>query len=159
MAAYVRSMHTLMKHWAENNIMFSFNDVAYGVKLTKRQRFTIAEINAGAEFLPAIPGFGYRLDDAKMISIGGAVGATTTVDILGTLAGSSRKLLAVAIAALTQSAIVRMGATNAVVLADGASLTRNDIGTAITVGKTGATATTATHVDVIASYIVERENN
>lgn len=123
--------------------------------LSIRRRFTIAEINAGATLLIAFAGFKIRLVDAKMIAIGGAVGATTTVDILATQGGSSVKLLAVAIAALTQSAVVRMGAANATVLADGASFVSNDAGTGITVGKTGATATTATHVDVIADFVLE----
>lgn len=127
-----------------------------GVPVTVRKRCTIAEVNAGATIVPA-PGAGYtlRLVDAKMIAVGGAVGGATTVDILATLATASRKLLAVAIAALTQSAVVRDGAANAAVLADGASYTANDANTAITIAKTGGAATTATHVDVVLTYVVE----
>lgn len=113
-----------------------------------RRRFTIAEINAGATALPAITGYHYRIHDMSMIAVGGAVGATTTVDILGTVAGAVVKLLSVAIAALTQSALVRAGATNATILADGGSFVDLDSNTAVTVGKTGATATTATAVDI-----------
>lgn len=120
-----------------------------------RQRATIAQVNAGLTLLPALPGYKYKLVDAALIAVGGAVAAATTVDILATLAGSSRKLLAVAVAALTQSALVRAGAANATILADGASFTANDANTAITIGKTGSTATTATHVDVLLSYVVE----
>jgi len=121
-----------------------------------RTRVAIADVNAGLTLLPAIPGVKYRLVDVALIAVGGAVGATTTVDILGTLAAASRKLLAVAIAALTQSALVRAGAANATILADGASFTTNDDNTAITIGKTGASATTATHVDVILTYGIDQ---
>lgn len=150
-------MQSLLKQWATNNIWYSFTDTNIGVELQIRKRFTIAEINAGATLLSALPvGFKYRMVDATMIAVGGAVGATTTVDILATASAASRKLLAVAIAALTQSAVVRAGATNATLLADGASFTANDSATAITVGKTGATATTATHVDVSFCYVIEK---
>lgn len=117
-------------------------------KLSFRRRVTLAEINAGTAVLPALFGYKYRVSDMRMISIGGAMGATTTVDILGTQSAASVKLLAVAIAALTQSAVVRAGAANATVLADGASFAECDTNTAISVSKTGATATTATNVDV-----------
>lgn len=117
-------------------------------KVSFRRRVTLAEINAGVTLLPALYGYKYRISDMRMISIGGAMGATTTVDILATQAAASVKLLAIAIAALTQSAVVRAGAANATVLADGASFVDNDTNTAISIAKTGATATTATHVDV-----------
>jgi hypothetical protein len=117
-------------------------------KMGLRRRVTLAEINAGTTILPALFGYKYRVTDMRMISIGGAVGATTTVDILGTQSAASVKLLAVAIAALTQSAVVRAGAANASVLADGASFAECDVNTGISVSKTGATATTATAVDV-----------
>ena len=117
-------------------------------KMSFRRRVTLAEINAGVTLLPALYGYKYRCSDVRMISVGGAVGGATTVDVYGVQAGATVKLLAVAIAALTQSAIVRAGAANATVLADGASFVENDINTAITCGKTGAAATTATAVDV-----------
>lgn len=122
---------------------------------TIRRRFTIAEVNAGTSLLPALAEGKYRLIDAKVISVGGAVEATTTVDILGTQAGAVVKLLAIAIVALTQNTVVRDGATNAVVLAAGASYVVCDRNTGITVSKTGATATTATHVDVIIQFAVD----
>jgi hypothetical protein len=119
-----------------------------------RKRFTIAEVNAGATILPALVGHKYRMHDAIMISVGGAAATATTVDILGTVT-TSRKLLAVAVAALTQSAVVRAGAANATVLADGASFTANDENTAITIGKTGSDVATATHIDVELTYTIE----
>lgn len=156
MPGHLASMHTLVRQWVTDNIWYSFNNTNIGPLLSIRKRFTIAEINAGATLLPAIYGFKYRMVSARMVSIGGAVGAATTVDILATSSAASRKLLAVAIAALTQSAVVNDGATNAVVLADGASYTANDVNTAITVGKTGASVTTATHVDVTFNYVIEK---
>jgi hypothetical protein len=119
-----------------------------------RHRVTVAEINAGHELLAAISGYKYRIHDMVMIAIGGAVGTATTIDILGTQGAASVKLLAVAIAALTQSAVVRAGAANATVLADGASSAECDANTAITIGKTGGAADTATHVDVLIEYEV-----
>lgn len=121
-----------------------------------RRRCTVAEINAGVELLAAPgAGYAYRIIDAALIAIGGAASGSTSVDILATLATASRKLLAAAIAGLTQSAVLRAGAANAAVLADGASFTANDANTAITVGKTGGALATATHVDVSVSYVID----
>jgi hypothetical protein len=122
---------------------------------TIRTRFTAAQINAGATLLPAVPGFTYRLTDLKMIAIGGAASGATDVRVLGTRAAGSVVLLAVAVAALTQSAVNRAGGANATVLADGASFTALDANTAVTVAKTGGSLATATHVDVIADYVLE----
>lgn len=126
-------------------------NVAYQV----RKRFSIAEINAGATVLPALPGFAYRMVDAAAIAIGGNVGATTGVDLTATLT-TSRKLVAFKTAGLTQSTLLRAGtATNGVILADGASFTANDANTAITVIKDGADLTTATHVDILLTYCID----
>lgn len=126
--------------------------------LTKRVRVTAAEVNAGFTLVAAVAGFKPRLVDAALIAIGGAVTGATTIDILATLAAGSRKLLAVAIAALTQSTLVRAGAANATLLADGASFTANDENTPITIGKTGANMATATHVDVLLKFVLEAVN-
>jgi predicted RecA/RadA family phage recombinase len=120
-----------------------------------RVRATIAEVNAGLTLLPAIPGRSYRLHDAAMISIGGAAATATTVDILATQSASSVKLLAVAVAALTQNALVRAGATNATILAGGVSFVANDANTAVTLSKTGSNVATATHIDVLLWYSLE----
>lgn len=125
-----------------------------GRTLTVRKRFTTAQINAGATLVPALTGIKYRMVDAYAIAIGGAAGTVTTVDILATLS-SSRKLVAFAQASLTRSTVLRAGASGAAVLADGASLTANDAGTAITVGKTGSDLDTATHIDVSLTYSLE----
>lgn len=120
-----------------------------------RERFTVAQVDAGATILPAYPGKAYRVVDMALIAIGGAVTASTTIDILATQAGTSVKLLAAAVAALTQNTLLQAGATNATILAGGVSFVKNDVNKAITIGRTGATPATATHVDVLISYVLE----
>jgi hypothetical protein len=127
--------------------------VIAGAIMNVRRRFTIAEVNAGATLVPAVAGRTIRMVACKAIAVGGAAGAVTTVDVLGTLS-TARKLVAFAQANLTQSAVLTDGGTGAAVLADGASYTANDAGTAITVGKTGSNVTTATHIDVIFDYVL-----
>ena len=127
--------------------------VATGVVMNVRQRFTIAEVNAGATLVAAVAGKAIRMVTCKAIAVGGAAGAVTTVDVLGT-STTGRKLVAFAQASLTQSAVLTDGGTGAAVLADGASYTANDVGTAVTVGKTGSNVTTATHIDVIFDYVL-----
>lgn len=126
-------------------------NVAYNI----RTRFTIAEVNAGATLLAALAGFKYRMVDAFIIAVGGNAAAHTSIDISGTVS-TARKLVAFLVAGTTQSTLLRAGAaTNGVILADGASFTANDANTAITVGKTGSDVTTATHVDISFSYVIE----
>lgn len=125
-----------------------------GMVQNVRQRFTIAEINAGATLVAAVAGKSIRMVSCKAIAIGGAAGAVTTVDVLGTLS-TGRKLVAFAQANLTQSTVLTDGGTGGAVLADGASYTANDAGTAVTVGKTGSNVTTATHIDVIFDYVLQ----
>lgn len=124
-----------------------------GMVQNVRQRFTIAEINAGATLVAAVAGKSIRMVSCKAIAVGGAAGAVTTVDVIGT-ATTARKLVAFAQANLTQSTVLTDGGTGAAVLADGASYTANDAGTAVTVGKTGSNVTTATHIDVIFDYVL-----
>jgi hypothetical protein len=122
-----------------------------------RLRASAAQVNAagGIDVVPAKRGFKYRLIDAIMIAIGGAAAGATTIDLLGTLNGSTRKLIANAIAGLTQSTLLRPGAANSTVLADGASHTLNDQNTPLTLSKTGASLTGATSVDIIVLFAVE----
>jgi len=133
----------------------SNNDVLWNV----RTRFTVAQINAGAELLPALRRGQYRIVDMAMIAIGGAAGTATTVDILATQAGASVKLLAVAIAALTQNTLVRAGDANTSILAGGASFVDNDLNTAITANKTGGALDTATHIDVMVNYVIDGDDS
>lgn len=133
----------------------ALGNAADAVVLNHRHRATIAEINAGHSILPAIAGKSYRMIQCLAIAYGGAVVATTTVDLLGTQAAGSVKLVAYAVAGLAQSAVLVSGGTNAAVTADGASYTPCDANTAITVGKTGADLTTATGVDFVLTYVIE----
>jgi len=149
MAVYDGVTHSRPK--AINLEVDYITETGRSIVYNKRQRFTIAEINAGATLLPAVAGKSYRMVDCSAISVGGAAGAVTTVDVLGTLS-TSRKLVAFAQASLTQSTVLKDGGTGAAVLADGASYTANDANTAITVSKTGSNVTTATHIDVNISY-------
>jgi hypothetical protein len=120
-----------------------------------RVRRTIAEINAGATLLDAVSGKSYRILGIKAIAYGGAVAAATSVEVEGVQGGSSADLLSIAIAGLTQSAVVDMAHTNSTVLADGASFVANDSGEAITVSKTGSDITTATGIDFIIDFVLE----
>lgn len=122
------------------------------VLLTYRERVAIADINAGYTLLAAVPGYKYRLSTMSLIAVGGAAAAATDVRILGTQAAASVALLITAIAALTQSAVNYPGLANNTILANGASFAECDVNTAITVGKTGASVTTATHVDFEVQY-------
>lgn len=133
------------------------NGILRGLGLARsiRTRFTIAEVNAGATILAAITGRKYRLIDVLAISVGGAASAVTTVDILGTQGAAGVKLAAFAQASLTQSTVLRPGVAGTTVLADGASFVQNDAATAVTIGKTGSSVATATHIDVVLTYAIE----
>jgi hypothetical protein len=128
---------------------------AMDVAVSRRQRFTIAEVNAGATVVAAVPGVRLRMLDVSLIAIGGAAGAATSVDIRGTQSATSVNLLAAAVAGLTQNTLLRAGATNAAVLAGGASFIANDANTPILINRTGSAVTTATHIDVLITYVKE----
>jgi hypothetical protein len=160
--------HTNVKSaWIDGNLAFYDKDgnligfkngaagAANSAPNTIRKRCTLAEVNAGVTVLPAIAGFKYRMIDVIGISIGGAMATLTTVDVLGTQATTGVKLAAFAQASLTQSTVLRPGVAGTAVIADGASFTACDANTAITVGKTGGTGATATHVDIILTYAIE----
>lgn len=117
-----------------------------------RERVAVADVNAGFTLLPAVDGFKYQLVDVALIAIGGAVTGATTIDILATQASAVVKLLAAAVAGLTQNTLLRAGAANATILAAGVSFVENDLNTEVKIGKTGGNAATATHVDVLISY-------
>lgn len=129
--------------------------VEFGVGKRLRTRLTIALVNAGATFLlPALPGVRWRLLDGAALAVGGAVTSVTTVDVIGTIT-TTRKLFAFAQANLTQSTLLRAGATGGTLLADGASFTQNDAGKGVSVNVTGAAITVATHVDFFLEYVAD----
>ena len=152
MSVYDGVTHSRLKaiNLEADNLSVTNRSVVYNV----RQRFTIAQVNAGATLVAAVSGKSIRMVGCKAIAVGGAAGAVTTVDILGT-STTARKLVAFAQASLTQSAVLADGGTGGAVLADGASYTANDANTAVTIGKTGSNVTTATHIDVIFVYVLD----
>lgn len=136
---------------------FASGSIPVGVLLNKRVRATTAEVNAGLELLPALSGYKYRLVDVTMIAIGGNAATATSVDIITTQAASAVRPIVAAVAALTRSAVVKPNSANVTVLADGASFVANDANTAVSVAKQsgGSNLATATHIDVILSYVIE----
>jgi hypothetical protein len=152
MSVYDGVTHSRLKaiNLEADNLSVTDRSVVFNI----RQRFTIAQVNAGATLVAAVSGKSIRMVGCKAIAVGGAAGAVTTVDILGT-STTSRKLVAFAQANLTQSTVLADGGTGGTVLADGASYTANDVNTAVTIGKTGSNVTTATHIDVIFVYVLE----
>lgn len=152
MSVYDGVTHSRLKaiNLEADNLSVTNRSVVYNT----RQRFTIAQVNAGATLVAAVTGKAIRMVSCKAISVGGAASAVTTVDILGT-STTSRKLVAFAQASLTQSTVLTDGGSGATVLADGASYTANDAGTAVTISKTGSNVATATHIDVVFSYVLE----
>lgn len=129
--------------------------VVGGAVLKKRFRVTTAEVNAGHTLLPALPGLKYSLVDVTLTAIGGNAATATSVDINATQGESAAKLIAAAVAALTEDTVVKPDTSNVTVLSAGASFIANDANTAITIGKTGSNLATATHIDVILSYAIE----
>jgi hypothetical protein len=160
---YSKYVNGVLKFFKRSDASEIFSiDGANGVNYEAGKLYTadvttaLAGVNAGATLLAAVPGYKYQLVSAALIAIGGAVGAATTVDILGTQSTSSVKLLAVAIAGLTENALVRDDHANAAILAAGASFDANDANKAITIAKTGSSATTATSVRAILTYRLVR---
>jgi hypothetical protein len=133
------------------------NWIEFGQVKHQRTRVTTAQVNAGFTLLPALPGVKWRIVDCDMVAIGGNAATATSVDLLGTKAGSASRPVVNAIAGLTQSARLRMGAANSVILADGASFTAHDANTAISVTKQsgGSNLATATHIDVLLTYVAD----
>jgi hypothetical protein len=141
--------------WISGNLFFLAPAGEASPHHNIRKRFTTAQVNAGAEILPAAAGVAYRMTEVKVVAVGGAAAAVTTVDILGTQATSVVKLAAFAQASLTQSTELRAGDTGGTILADGASYAVCDAGAALTIGITGSAMTTATHIDVILEFAAE----
>lgn len=124
---------------------------ARGVAFNLYHRVTLVEVNAGHTLLTPPSGMKVRMIDCALIAVGEDAAGATTVDILD----DTTKLVAAAIAGLTQSALLRAGATNAAILADGASFVVRAADAPITIGVTGAALTTLTHVDVLLTFSLE----
>jgi predicted RecA/RadA family phage recombinase len=117
-----------------------------------RKRFSVAEVNAGATLVPAIPGRKPRMIDAATIAIGGAASAAFNVVATAT---AERKLVSNAAAQSTQSTLLRAGATGSTLLADGASFTANDANTPVTVKKDAGDVGTAASIDVLFTFALD----
>lgn len=120
-----------------------------------RRRFTTAEINAGAQLLAPIFGYKYRVLECTQIAIGGAASGATAVRLTATQSGATVAIVTTAVAALTQSTPVDLGAANAVVLADGLSFVSNDSNTGLNVDKTGGSLATSTAIDYIVLFAMD----
>lgn len=127
--------------------------VQFGEIRSQRSRVTLTQMNAGFTLLGALPNVRWQLTDWLMIANGGNATTGTSVNIVGTSAGSAVQLAVTAIAALTRSAVVRAGASNAVVLADGASFLPMDVNTPITVITVGTAMTVSTSFDIFFDYM------
>lgn len=128
--------------------------VEFGVVKGLRMRLSPTQLAAGTALVPALPGVRWRLFDAKLIAIGGNATTSTSINISGQVS-TVKELLVVAVAALTQSALVRAGAANAVILADGASFTQQDANVALTAKSVGGTLTVSTFIDFLIEYIAD----
>jgi hypothetical protein len=80
---------------------------------------------------------------------------STTVDVLGTQAGSVVKLVAFTTTALDRALAVADGSSSGVILNDGASYAANDANTAITADETGSATAGATAIVFYFSYVLE----
>lgn len=122
-----------------------------GIVKALRTRLTLAQVNAGAVLLAALPTVRWQLLDFILVAVGGAAAGATSLDITATVGASVVRPCVAAIAALGRSVVARAGDTNVVVLADGASFVSLDVNTAVNCVSVG-TMTTATHFDVTIFY-------
>lgn len=129
--------------------------ISFGTQKYLRMRATLAQINAGIILLPALKQVRWRLTDWWMVALGGAATTGTSVNIIGTSAGAAVQLAVTAIAALTRSALVRAGASNAVVLADNGSFVQMDANAPITAINVGTAMTVMTGIDIMINYVAD----
>lgn len=118
---------------------------------TVRARVDAAGVNAGTKILDVSDAYKVRMVDCTMIAIGGTAGGATGVQVKC----GSTVLINAAVAGLGQSVVARAGATHIAVLANGASFVAQGAGDDVIVIKDGSDLTTATHIDVIFSYVLE----
>jgi hypothetical protein len=136
-------------------------DPLLGIVMHLRTRVTLAEMNAGKTLLGAAAGVAYRVNDVKVIAIGGAAAATadaTGVALYGTKAGTATAIYTALLAALTENAVCQVNTTDTSVPNAGALYTANDQNTALTCKSVSAGAfdlITTTHFDILLSYCVE----
>jgi hypothetical protein len=132
--------------------------VEFGVPKFWRQRVPVANLVVALTAFtptPGLPGVRWRLIDALAIAIGGNATTSTSANISSIVSGAAVELTAFAIAGLAQSVVLRMGAANAAVLANGASLVQNDANAALGFKLIGGTMTVATHIDFHVYYVAD----
>jgi len=131
--------------------------VDHEMLFTMRTRFTAADlvVAPGTTLLPAFPNASYRLVDLMAIANGGAAGGLTNIIVSGTVGAVKTTLATLLPANLTQSALLRLGATGAAPAANGVTLQPMDPSTSIMIERTGTALTGATSIDVIATYALE----
>lgn len=151
--AYRRDLNQLFLTDPDSGTIMPFPSANTGVQFA-RVRVTIAQINAGFTILPALAGLQYQIVDLIQIAIGGTPGTATAITVLGTVAAAGATLFSTTVATLTQSARILVNTAGVTALADGASFVPLDANTAVTVGKTGGTADTATNIDFLISYVL-----
>ena len=81
-----------------------------GMVISKRTRFTLAQVNAGATVVAAVAGMAYRIVDVTLIAVGGAAAGGTSVDIIGTRSAATVRPIVAAVAALTVGTAERLQA-------------------------------------------------
>jgi hypothetical protein len=125
------------------------------IERTIRAHVSTANVNAGLTILPALAGYKYRITDCTLVAEGGSASGATAVVIQGVQSTSTVSLVSAAVAALTQSTVVKPHTASVTVLADGASFATCDANAAITIAKTGGSLATSTFIDVILTYAIE----
>ena len=135
----------------EKGSTLSATTSATGFVQTVRVRPLVSAINAsgGAEILPAVAGVKYKIVSFSMISVGGAAGAATSVDIHGWQT-TEKSLIVVPIASLVEDTIVTAGTS-----AGGIANLVCDANKPIFVEKAGSDITTATSIVVVVNYVTE----
>lgn len=111
-------------------------------------RLTTAQINAGYTLITPTATGKWKVLNCMMRAIGGAAAANTSIDITEQTSGAI--VFSATQAILTQNTILRPGDTN---------VTATNLGVESVAGKTllianvGTAMTTATHIDVILTYV------
>ena len=120
-----------------------------------RLSVAVADLAAGQTIVAAVPGYRIRMVSCKAEATVADATTSTTVDVLGTQAAASVKLVAYTTTALDRALAVADGTSSGVVLNDGASYDANDAGTAIIADETGSATAGATAIVFYFSYVLE----
>ena len=111
---------------------------------------TVAEVNAGKIIIPDCPSRVITVVDGWLRAIGGAAGTATGVYIQDTAAAAT-SIIEWLVAALTQNAVARVGASNVTSTYAGTACTRDK---GLQIIKHGGDVDTATSIDYCIFYTV-----